>query len=129
MEAVLAGLQWEMCLIYLDGIITFGRTFAEAVENLQKVFDRLRTTGLKLKPKKCDLFLKSVSFLGYTILDEGIGIDPDNVKAVRGWPVPMDQTETRRFLGLFGYYCRFIKGYSEIAKPLHRLTEKGREFI
>ena len=63
MEAVLAGLQWEICLIYLDDIITFGKTFDEAVENLQQVLERLRNAGLKLKPKKCDLFAKSVSFL------------------------------------------------------------------
>ena len=74
MEAVLAGLQWEICLIYLDDIITFGKTFDEAVENLQQVLERLRNAGLKLKPKKCDLFAKSVSFLGHKISDEGVGL-------------------------------------------------------
>ena len=129
MEAVLAGLQWEICLIYLDDIITFGRTFEEAVENLEKVFNRLLGAGLKLKPKKCDLFAKTVSFLGHTISNEGIATDPNKFKVVREWPTPMDQTEVRSFLGLCGYYRRFIKGYSETAKPLHRLTEKGREYI
>ena len=103
MEALLAVLQWEIYLKYLDKIITFGRTFVEAVKKLQKVFDRLRKAGLKLKPKKCDLFAKSVSFLGHTISNEGIGTDPDKVKAVREWPVPMDQTETRSFLELCGH--------------------------
>ena len=129
MDAVFAGLQWEICLIYLYDIITFGRTFEEKVENLEKVFDRLGGAGLKLKPKKCDLFAKIVSFLGHTISDEGIATDPNKVKVVREWPTPMDQTEVRSFLGLCGYYCRFIKWYSETTKPLHRLTEKGREYI
>ncbi|MCG7879381.1 MAG: RNase H-like domain-containing protein, partial [Candidatus Thiodiazotropha endolucinida] len=129
MESVLAGLQWDICLIYLDDIITFGKTFEEAVENLEKVFDRLRSAGLKLKPKKCDLFEKSVTFLGHIISDEGVGTDPEKVRAVKEWPVPVSQTEIRSFLGLCGYYRRFIKGYSEIAKPLHTLTEKGREFV
>ena len=130
MEAVLAGLQLEICLIYLDDIITFGRTFEEAVENLEKVFNRLLDAGLKLKiAKKCDLFAKTVSFLRHTISDEGIATDPNKVKVVREWPTPMDQTEVRSFLGLYGYYRRFIKGYSTTAKPLHRLTEKGREYI
>ena len=64
MEAVLAGLQWEIYLIYLDDTITFGKTFDEAVENLQQVLERLRNAGLKLKPKKCYVFAKSVSFVG-----------------------------------------------------------------
>ena len=129
MEAVLAGLQWEICLIYLDDIITIGKTFGEAVENLQQVLERLRNAGLKLKPKKCDLFAKSVSFLGHIISDEGVATDPEKVKAVREWPVPVNQTEVRSFLGLCGYYRRFIKGYADFAIPLHVMTENDRPFI
>ena len=129
MEAVLAGLQWDICLIYLDDIITFGRNFDEAVENLKKVMERLRGAGLKLKPKKCELFAKSVPFLGHIISDEGVATDPEKIKAVQDWPVPINQTEIRSFLGLCGYYRRFIKGYAETAKPLHTLTEKGRPFV
>ena len=128
MEAVLAGLQWDICLIYLDDIIVFGTSFDEAVENLQQVLGRLRNAGLKLKPKKCELFAKSVSFLGHIISDEGIATEPEKVKAVQEWPVPINQTEIRSFLGLCGYYRRFIKGYAEIAKPLHTLTEKRTTF-
>ena len=129
MEVVLAGLQWDICLIYLDDIITFGKSFDEAVENLEKVLDRLRTAGLKLKPKKCELFSKSVSFLGHIISDDGVATEPEKIKAVQDWPVPIDQTEVRSFLGLCGYYRRFIKGYAEIAKPMHTLTENGRPFV
>ena len=129
MEAVLAGLQWEICLIYLDDIITFGKTFDEAVENLQQVLERLRNAGLQLKPKKCDLFAKSVSFLGHIISDEGVATAPEKVKAVHEWPVPVNQTEVRSFLGLCGYYRIFIKEYADIAKPLHVMTEKDRPFI
>ena len=64
---------------------TFERTFEEAVENLE-VFNRLRGTGLKLKPKKCDLFAKTVFFLGHTISDEGIASDPDKFKVLKKWP-------------------------------------------
>ena len=129
METILAGLQWGTCLIYLDGVIIFGKSFEEAVENLQKVLERLHNAGLKLKPKKCELFAKSVSFLGHIISDEGVASDPEKVKTVQICPVPINQTETRSFLGLCGYYRRFIKGYAETAKPLHTLTEKGRPFI
>ena len=128
MEAVLAGLQWKSCLIYLDDIISFGKTFDEAVENLQQVLERLRNAGLKLKPKKCDLFAKSVLFLGHIVSDEGVATDPKKVKAVREWPVPVNQTEVRSFLGLCGYYRRFIKGYADIAKPLTRGDREGQTF-
>ena len=73
-------LQWDICLIYLDDILTFGKSFDEAVENLEKVLDRLRTAGLKLKPKKCELFSKSVSFLGHIISDEGVATEPEKIK-------------------------------------------------
>ena len=129
MEAVLAGLQWDICLIYLDDVITFGRSFDEAVENLKQVLDRLRGAGLKLKPKKCELFAKSVPFLGHIISNEGVATDPEKIKAVQDWPVPINQTEIRSFLGLYGYYRRFIKDYAETAKHLHTLTEKGRPFV
>ena len=123
METVLAGLQWDICLIYLDDI-TFGKNFEEAVENLKRVLDRLRDAGLKLKPKKCELFAKSVVFLGHIISDEGVSTDPEKIKAVHEWPVPINQTETRSFLGSCGYYRRFIKGYSETAEPLDKLKKK-----
>ena len=129
METILAGLQWDICLMYLDDIITFGKSFEEAVENLKRVLDRLRDAGLKLKPKKCELFAKSVPFLGHIISDEGVATDPEKIKAVQEWPVPINQTEIRSFLGVCGYYRRFIKGYSETAKPLHKLTEKGRPYV
>ena len=70
-----------------------------------------------------------VSFLGHIISDEGDATEPEKVNAVQEWPVPISQTEIRSFLGLCGYYRRFIKGYAEIAKPLHTLTEKGRPFV
>ena len=75
------------------------------------------------------MFAKSVSFLGHIISDEGVATDPEKIKAIQEWQVPINQTEIRSFLGLCGYYRRFIKGYAETAKPLHTLTEKGRPFV
>ncbi|MCG8075029.1 MAG: reverse transcriptase, partial [Candidatus Thiodiazotropha taylori] len=129
METVLAGLQWDICLIYIDDVIVHGRTFEEALGNLKTVFERLRHAGLKLKPDKCKLFSKSVSFLGHIISDKGVATDPDKIKAVREWPIPVNLTELRSFLGLCSYYRRFISGFSMIAKPLYRLTEKEQSFL
>ena len=129
METVLAGLQWDICLIYIDDVIVYGRTFEEALKNLETVLERLRIAGLRLKAQKCELFNKSVSFLGHIISDKGIKTDPEKIRAVKEWPVPVSVTEVRSFLGLCSYYRHFIPKFAEMAKPLHRLTEKGQNFI
>lgn len=67
METVLAGLQWDICLVYLDDIIIMGKTFDEMMVNLGRVFDRLWSAGLRLKAKKCHLFQRTVKFLGHVI--------------------------------------------------------------
>lgn len=129
MERVLVGLLGDACLVYLDDVIVMGRSFSEHRKNLEKVFKRFREANLKLNPKKCAFFKKEVSYLGHIISDKGVRTDPDKVKAVQEWPIPKTKTEVRAFLGLCAYYRRFVKNFSEIAKPLHRLTEESRQFI
>ena len=76
METVLSGLQWDICLIYLDDIIVIAKSFEEMLQNLEKVFLRLSSAGLKLKAKKCHIFVEQVEFLGHIISPEGIATDP-----------------------------------------------------
>lgn len=121
----MTGLQWETCLIYLDDIIIVGKTFEDMIQNLRTVFDRLLDAGLKLKAKKCTLFAKKVLYLGHVISKEGISTDPEKVKVVKNWPEPCNVSEVRSFLGLCGYYRRFIAQFAERAKPPTKLTEKG----
>ena len=129
MEKIMAGLQWEILLIYLDDIIVFGQTVTETLARLRVVFERLRLAGLKLKPSKCHLFQQSVAYLGHIVSSEGIATDPQKVETVASWPTPRCVREVRSFLGLASYYRRFIRGFAEIASPLHALTEKAREFM
>ncbi|KAK3726580.1 hypothetical protein QZH41_011040 [Actinostola sp. cb2023] len=89
----------------------------------------MREAGLKLSPKKCNLFQQSVTFLGHVVSADGISTDPEKARAVKDWPVPSTVSELRSFLGLCSYYRRFVKGFVETAWSLHRLTEKGREFV
>ena len=129
MESVLSGLQWQICLMYLDDIIVAGKTFEDMVNNLSLIFDRFISAGLKLKARKCTLFAKEVSFLGFHISEEGLKTDPNKTRCIEVWPVPVDVREVRSFLGLCSYYRRFVYKFSEIAKPLFKLTEKNQPFV
>ena len=81
MEAILAGLNWEIRLIYLDDIIIHGRTFEAMLENLDTVFGKLQDAGLKLKARKCQLFQKEVEYLGHVVSSSGIRTDPKKIEA------------------------------------------------
>ena len=129
MDVVLAGLQWSECLVYLDDVIVLGRTFDEHLCNLQLVFQRLRESGLKLKPSKCFFFQHQVQYLGHLISREGIATDPAKTDKVSMWPTPSSKRETQRFLGFASYYRRFVKDFAHIARPLHRLTERTASFV
>lgn len=129
MERVLHDVPFETCLVYLDDVLVHAKTFDELLDKLELVFRRLRAAGLKLSPTKCELCQKSVTYLGHVISPTGIGPDPEKVAAVRDWPTPRNQRDVRSFIGLCGYYRRFISDFSGIARPLHQLTEKGRKFL
>ena len=128
MERVLSRLTWSKCLVYLDDIIVYSKTFRESIENLREVFTRLKEANLKLYPSKCSLMKKKVSFLGHVISEQGVSTDPKKIKDVEEWPVPRNVKEVRSFLGLSSYYRKFVNQFSTIAKPLHRLTEKSVVF-
>ena len=121
MERCMGDLNLRDCLIYLDDIIIFSTTFEEHLERLQAVFARLQDHNLKLKPVKCKLFRRKVSYLGHVVSEAGIHTDPNKIDAIQNWPVPNSVREVRRFLGFAGYYRRFIKGFASIVRPLNDL--------
>ena len=128
MECVLSGLPPNVALVYIDDILVSGRTFQEHLNNLRNVFQRLHKANLKLSPNKCYLLQKQVKYLGHVVSAEGVSADPQKVEAILSWPVPSCTSETRSFLGLCSYYRKFVQSFADIAKPLHRLIEAGRQF-
>ena len=106
----------------------YGKSFEAMINDLDQVLRRFADTGLKLKPRKCQLFKKEVEFLGHTINEFGVNTDPRKIDCIKYWPEPSNVKEIRPFLGLCSYYRRFIPDYSHVAKPLTRLTEKNNNF-
>ena len=115
MDLVMSGLLYDVCLVYLDDIIVFSPDLKEHLVRLESVLNRLGTHGLKLKPSKCKLMQKRVSFLGHIVSGDGVEVDPEKTEAINSWDTPRSVKEVRSFLGLCSYYRRFVPGYAEIA--------------
>ena len=124
MQASLGKLHLNQCLLYLDDIIIYSETFEEHLQNLERVFSKLKEANLKLKPSKCFFLYKEVKYLGHLVSQEGIKPDPDKILTLKQWPTPNSVKDVRRFLGFAGFYRKFIKDFSKIARPLHDLTKK-----
>ena len=128
MEYILSGLQWETCVVYLDDIIVFSKSFDDHVTKLRAVFDRISNACLKIAPKKCSIFQRQVSFLGHVVNAEGVSPDPNKIETIMSWPIPKNVKEIWSFLGTCSYYRKFIQNFAKIANPLHPLTEKNAIF-
>ena len=108
MESCLGELHLNWCIIYLDDIIIHSRTLEEHIVRLRGVFERLRTTGLKLKPSKCTFFKDQIAYLGHIVSKQGIEVDPKKVEVIRKWPKPRTVTDVQSFLGftiIIGSLC------------------------
>jgi len=121
---------------YLDDILIYSNSVEEHEEHVKWIMDRLWKAGLYLKPEKCEFHKETVKYLGLIISTNGISMDPDKVETVRNWSREKKTAngrlnnlfEVQQFLGFCNYYRRFIKGYSDVAEPLTRLTKKDTPF-
>ena len=124
MQSVMHDHIFRILLCYLDDLLVYSSTFDQHLTNLEKVFQRLREVGVKLKPGKCKLAQAEVAFLGHRLSAAGIATDPEKTAAVMDFKTPTTIKQVRSFTGLASYYRRFVKDFARIAKPLHGLIPK-----
>ena len=116
-------------MVFIDDILVYSKNEEEHKEYLHLVLEKLREHQLYAKFSKCEFWLKEVGFLGHVISGQGIAVDPTKVQSVTEWLAPTSVGEIRSFLGLAGYYRRFIENFSKIAKPMTELLKKDTTFI
>nr|GEW89709.1 putative reverse transcriptase domain-containing protein [Tanacetum cinerariifolium] len=116
-------------IIFIDDILIYSKNRKEHEEYLKLILKLLKEEELYAKFSKCEFWLSKVKFLGHVIDSEGIHVDPAKIKAIKDWESPKTSTEIRQFLGLAGYYRRFIEGFSKIARPMTKLTQKSVKFV
>jgi len=128
MNSVLTGMQGLKCLVYLDDIVIYGASLEEHNKRLEEVLQRLRENNLKLQPDKCEFLRKETIYLGHIISENGISPDPSKLTAIKEFPTPRKVKDIQSFIGLAGYYRKFIADFSKVAKPLTKLTKKSEKF-
>lgn len=113
----------------MDDILIYSRTLADHINYLRVVFQILVKHGLKVKQSKCSFAQQKLSYLGHSIRPNGVATEEDKIKAVKDWPTPQSVKDLRSFLGLAGYYRKFVRNFGVFSKPLTNLLRKDQPFI
>ena len=118
----------KFVVVFIDDILIYSKTEEEHADHLHTVLKTLRKHKLYTKFSKCEFWLEKVAFHGHVVSAGGISVDPEKIQAIIDWKAPTSVTEIRSFLGLAGYYHKFIEGFSSIAKPMTQLLKKDKKF-
>ncbi|GJS30466.1 putative reverse transcriptase domain-containing protein [Tanacetum coccineum] len=118
----------KFVIVFIDDILIYSKDEREHEEHLKAILELLKKEKLYAKFSKCEFWIPKVQFLGHVIDSRGIHVDPAKIESIKDWASPKTPTEIRQFLGLAGYYRRFIEGFSKIAKSMTKLTQKGIKF-
>jgi hypothetical protein len=118
----------KFVVVFIDDILVYSKTEEEHAEHLRLVLGTLREHQLYAKFSKCEFWLKEVGFLGHVLSASGVSIDPSKITSIMERKAPTNPTEVRAFLGLAGYYQKFVEGFSSIARPLTQLLKKDKKF-
>jgi hypothetical protein len=115
----------KFVVVFIDDILVYSKNEDEHTEHLHIILQRLHDRHLYAELSICELWLREIKFLGHTVSQDGISVDPEKVQEVMDWKPPTIVRQIRSFLGLAGYYRRFIRDFSKIAKPMTELLKKG----
>ena len=115
----------KFVIVYIDDILVYSKTEDEHAEHLRLILTKLREHRLYAKFSKCEFWLKELIFLGHVVSAQGVSIFPDKIQSILDWKSPASVKDVRSFLGLAGYYRRYIEGFSKIAKPMTHLLKKS----
>ncbi|GJR57403.1 putative reverse transcriptase domain-containing protein [Tanacetum coccineum] len=118
----------KFVIVFIDDILIYSKNKQEHEEHLKLILELLKKEELYAKFSKCEFWIPKVQFLGHVIDSQGIHVDPAKIESIKDWASPKSPTEIRQFLGLAGYYQRFIEGFSKIAKPMTKITQKKVKF-
>ena len=127
MDEILKDLQNKICMVYMDDIIIFSTGLQEHIQNLKLVFSKLREANLKIQIDKCEFLRKEVEFLGHVVTSKGIRPNSKKIEAIQKFKIPKTQREIKSFLGLLGYYRKFIKNFAKITKPMTKCLKKNEK--
>ena len=116
-------------IVFIDDVLVYSRSKEEHRVHLKEILDTLRHEKLYAKFSKCDFWLREIQFLGHVIGEGGIKVDPAKIESIQNWGTPKSPTDIRSFLGLAGYYRRFVKDFSKIASSLTKLTRKKEPYV
>lgn len=128
-NTALTGLTPLQCMVYLDDVIIYSTSLQEHIQRLKNIFQRCRDTNLKIQLDKSEFLQKTVKYLGHIITPDGIKPDPSKIESIKKFPLPKTRTEIKSFLGLLGYYRKFIKDFAKITKFLTVCLKKDNKII
>jgi hypothetical protein len=124
MNTVLAQFLRKFALVFFDDILIYSKSLSDHIIHLEAVLEVLRQNQLYAKLSKCTFGQDKIEYLGHVISSEGVATDPSKIEIIKQWPSPSNPTQLRAFLGMTGYYRRFIQGYGIICKPLFKSLKK-----
>uniref|UniRef100_A0A6G1SP10 RNA-directed DNA polymerase n=2 Tax=Aceria tosichella TaxID=561515 RepID=A0A6G1SP10_9ACAR len=128
MNEVVKGME-SNAFVFYDDILVYTSNFESHLEALKLLFEKLKKANITLNKNKCELLMKSVTYLGHLVTPEGILPDPNKVKAIRAFRAPQNITQARSFIGMCNFFRRFIRGFSSIAKPIHDTIKINQRFV
>ena len=129
MDSILKDFKWQCALVYIDDIIIYSRTYEQHLADIQAILSCIQKAGFFLRPEKCHFCVSEILCLGHVVSAEGVKTDPAKINKITNMKDPSNVAELRRFLGLAGYYRKFINKFAKIVEPLRALLNKDSPWM